>query len=52
MYVLTVKGNVLFNLANFGEAIKCYDKALAIKHNYTLAQSNKDILIKKSSKYI
>ena len=36
----------------YHKAIKCYDKALAIKYNYTLAQSNKDVLIKESSKDI
>jgi tetratricopeptide (TPR) repeat protein len=38
------KGNVLYNLGNYEEAIKCYDRALEINPNYVDALSNKAII--------
>ena len=40
------KGWGLFVIGRFEEAIECYDKALQIKPNYALAQTNKQMVMK------
>jgi len=44
------KGAALQILGKYQEATECYDKALEINPNFTMAQKNKDIILNKSKK--
>ena len=41
------KGDEFYNLSKYKEAIKCYDKALEIDPNNTMARNNKDKALEK-----
>ncbi len=45
--VYCTKGNTLYNLERYQEAIDCYDKVIEIDPNYSIAIENKNNLIKK-----
>ena len=44
------KGNALYDLNNYNEAIECYDAALAIDSNNAEARVNKENALKKRDK--
>jgi superkiller protein 3 len=41
------RGNALFNLGRYEEAITCYDRAIEIKPDYHLASHNRGTALRK-----
>jgi tetratricopeptide (TPR) repeat protein len=44
------KGNALYNLGNYNEAIECYDQALKIDPKNVLVIENRDIVLERMEK--
>lgn len=45
------KGNVLVNLSRYDEAVKAYDEAIKLKHNWALPWTNKANALNALGKY-
>jgi tetratricopeptide (TPR) repeat protein len=47
--MLFITKELVYNLGKYNEVIECYDQAIKIDPNYTLAINNKNNLLKKIS---